>query len=83
MANELMSVKDLEAKSIFPIFNYFSMFKEKYKDIMLTYDEWKSLWWADPENESENCYIFSVANEWLQNLITNILSLFKEKILII
>ena len=35
------------------------------------------------ENESENCYIFSVANEWLQNLITNILSLFKEKILII
>ena len=24
-----------------------------YKDIMLTYDEWKSLWWADPENESK------------------------------
>lgn len=53
MANELMSVKDLEAKSIFPIFNYFSVFKEKYKDIMLTYDEWKSLWWANPENESK------------------------------
>ena len=53
MANELMSVKDLETKSIFPIFNYFSVFKEKYKDIMLTYDEWKSLWWADPENEAE------------------------------
>lgn len=34
-----MSVKDLETKSIFPIFNYFSVFKEKYKDIMLTYDE--------------------------------------------
>ena len=34
-------------------------------------------------NEPENCHIFSVANEWLQNLITNILSLFKEKILII
>ena len=51
MANELMSVEDLEAKSIFPFFSYFSLFKEKYKDVMLTYDEWKSLWWADPENE--------------------------------
>ena len=29
MDNELMSVKDLEAKSIFPFFNYFSVFKEK------------------------------------------------------
>lgn len=46
-----MAVKNLESKSIFPIFSYFSVFKEKYKDIMLTYDEWKSLWWADPENE--------------------------------
>lgn len=34
-------------------------------------------------NEPENCHIFSVANKWLQNLITNILSLFKENILII
>lgn len=48
-----MSVKDLEAKSIFPFFSYFSLFKEKYKDVMLTYDEWKSLWWADPENETK------------------------------
>lgn len=50
MANELMSVKDLESKSIFPIFSYFSVFKEKCER-MLTYDEWKSLWWADSENE--------------------------------
>ena len=34
-------------------------------------------------NEPENYHIFSVANEWLQNLITNILNLFKGKILII
>ena len=35
MANELMSVKDLETKSIFPIFNYFSVFKENIKTLCL------------------------------------------------
>ena len=30
---ELMSVEDLEAKSIFP-FNYFSLFKEKYELVL-------------------------------------------------
>lgn len=43
MAKKLMSVDD---------YKNFSLFKERYKNIMLTYDEWNSLFWADPENIS-------------------------------
>ena len=43
MAKKLMSVDDFENKTILSLYKNFSLFKEKYKDVMLTYDEWKSL----------------------------------------
>lgn len=52
MAKKLMSVEDFENKSILSLYKNFSLFKERYKNIMLTYDEWNSLFWADPENIS-------------------------------
>lgn len=52
MAKKLMSIKDFETKSILSLYKNFSLFKEKYKDIMLTLDEWTSLFWSDPEVSS-------------------------------
>lgn len=49
MAKKLMSIKDFETKSILSLYKNFSLFKEKYKNIMLTLDEWTSLFWTDPE----------------------------------
>ena len=49
MAKRLMSVKDFETRSVLSLYKNFSLFKEKYKNIMLTLDEWTSLFWADPE----------------------------------
>lgn len=49
MAKKLMSIKDFETRSVLSLYKNFSLFKEKYKNIMLTQDEWNSLFWTDPE----------------------------------
>ena len=49
MAKKLMSVEEFRKTSILSLCDGFPLFKETYKDVMLTNNEWVSLWWINSE----------------------------------